>query len=250
VTVGCSAAAPGAPSRGARAPRTATTPPPVTAAPASVFVLPEVTSRAARSAAAEPVNGRAVRFARRFCVLIVGIPTRSTFVRTFCRGKTAKARHGGGQACWPAWHREGSENVLSDHMIHFFRKLRASANRWGGMANTIDCSRMSHSSCQEPDSEASTAPGSTDGPAGRPSGVQWDGGAAARSSSFDLDYDCMNDCVSSLGVSTLLSAYVAGVGCAALPPACPIILGAGAGTIAGACAAACDELESTPTRGQ
>jgi hypothetical protein len=55
-------------------------------------------------------------------------------------------------------------------------------------------------------------------------------------------YDCLNDCVSSLGVSTLLSGAVTSLGCLALPPACPVFVGASVGSIFGACDYACKEL--------
>jgi len=57
-------------------------------------------------------------------------------------------------------------------------------------------------------------------------------------------YECVNDCVSSLGVTTLVGGATASLGCVVLPPACAIFIGAGVGSVLGACEAACEELES------
>jgi hypothetical protein len=57
-------------------------------------------------------------------------------------------------------------------------------------------------------------------------------------------YDCINDCASSLGVASLVSGAVAGLGCYALPPACPAFIAAVPATILQACDSACRELES------
>jgi hypothetical protein len=59
-------------------------------------------------------------------------------------------------------------------------------------------------------------------------------------------YECVNDCVSSLGVSALLSGATATLGCLMVPPACPVFVGASVGTILGACEVACEDLESKP----
>ena len=57
-------------------------------------------------------------------------------------------------------------------------------------------------------------------------------------------YDCVNDCVSSLGVPTLMNGTLVALGCYFFLPACPLIISAGTGSVLGGCAAACDELES------
>lgn len=89
---------------------------------------------------------------------------------------------------------------------------------------TIDCSRMSHAECLPPEELEITSSSASETP-------------------IFGSYDCINDCVSSLGVVGLVSATLTGAGCVALPPACPILLGAGAGSMLGACNAACVELE-------
>lgn len=110
------------------------------------------------------------------------------------------------------------------------------------MPTPIDCSRMSHAEClppEEPEPTRSSAPSPT-------TAAPPNAGAASPPASGFPDfgsYDCINDCVSSLGVAGLLSGTVVGAGCVALPPACPIFLGAGAGAMLGACNAVCVELE-------
>jgi len=59
-------------------------------------------------------------------------------------------------------------------------------------------------------------------------------------------YDCVNECVSSLGVTSLLSGTAASLGCLMLPAACPIFVGVAAGSILGACEGACESLEAKP----
>ena len=98
------------------------------------------------------------------------------------------------------------------------------------MSNTIDCSLMSHPACAEPEAAPNTASEDTASP--------------TREESMLASYDCINECVSSLGVTTLVSGAIASLGCAALPPACPVVVGAAVGSVLGACNAACDELEA------
>jgi hypothetical protein len=57
-------------------------------------------------------------------------------------------------------------------------------------------------------------------------------------------YECINDCASSLGAVSLVSSAVAGIGCYALPPACPAFVAAVPVAIIEACNAACRELEA------
>jgi hypothetical protein len=104
------------------------------------------------------------------------------------------------------------------------------------MSNSIDCSVMSHAACQGPEPETATLPGG-----GAPAPVQPAGGG---SEPLLGSYDCVNDCASSLGVVTLVQGAVAGLGCFALPPACPAFVAAVPVTILGACDSACRELEA------
>lgn len=53
--------------------------------------------------------------------------------------------------------------------------------------------------------------------------------------------ECLNDCVSSLGVAHLVAGAVTGLGCYAVSVACPALIGGAAGAISGWCDAACDE---------
>ncbi len=105
------------------------------------------------------------------------------------------------------------------------------------MSNTIDCMRMSHPVCQ--DLELDPAEGEAALSRSSP------GNQAPRDS-----YDCINECVSSLGVVTLLESSIVALGCYALPPACPVFVGAAAGAVLGGCDAACEELESQKPGGQ
>ena len=97
------------------------------------------------------------------------------------------------------------------------------------MSNTIDCSVMSHASCEDSECTVNSAPPPPGGGAGGETLVG--------------SYDCINDCASSLGVVSLVEGAVAGLGCLALPPACPAFVVAVPVTIIEACDAACRELE-------
>jgi hypothetical protein len=103
------------------------------------------------------------------------------------------------------------------------------------MSNTIDCTLMSHVSCEEQES-ATPTPASS----GAPGPVDTRGGSEPLVGS----YDCINDCASSLGVVTLVEGAVAGLGCLALPPACAALVTAVPVTILEACDSACRELET------
>jgi hypothetical protein len=118
------------------------------------------------------------------------------------------------------------------------------------MSNAIDCSRMSHVSCavetdQEPLASATTTP------TAESSDAATNGGAATLRDSEgravgSASYECVNDCVSSLGVTALVSGATVSLGCLVLPPACPIFIGASVGSVLGACEVACEDLESKP----
>lgn len=110
------------------------------------------------------------------------------------------------------------------------------------MTNPIDCSRMSHVSCYAPESLDPGEPGST-GAAAAPSQAKPGPDVSARDGA---SYDCVNDCVSSLGVTALLSGATTTLGCLMVPPACPIFVGTSVGTILGACKVACEGLQSKP----
>jgi hypothetical protein len=105
------------------------------------------------------------------------------------------------------------------------------------MTTAIDCSRMSHTSCYGLDSDAAEAEGTPPG-----AGQGRDVGDGVQGAS----YECVNDCVSSLGVTTLVSGATAALGCALVPPACGLFVASGASMIVGACAAACEDLEALP----
>jgi hypothetical protein len=98
------------------------------------------------------------------------------------------------------------------------------------MTTPIDCARMSHSSgfsAEEPELVPAATPPTS---------------AASQAEPSRATYECVNECVSSLGVTALLSGAVAALGCSALPPACPIFVGASVGSLLGGCEAACEEL--------
>lgn len=104
------------------------------------------------------------------------------------------------------------------------------------MPDPIDCSRTSHASCQAYESEAESAP------APRERGSE----SKVAPRSPDFSYDCVNDCVSSLGVTTLVSSALVTLGCLAVPAACPVLVGSATGGVLGACDAACRELDAEP----
>lgn len=102
------------------------------------------------------------------------------------------------------------------------------------MSNRIDCSVMSHVACEQPEAPSST-------PAKNESSTLAE--SARQDAPLLASYDCVNDCASSVGVAALVEASVAGLGCVALPPACPAFIAAVPATILTACNEACRELE-------
>ena len=95
----------------------------------------------------------------------------------------------------------------------------------------IDCSMMSHPACYEP----AELDGTEDAPP-----TTEDSDAAAFGS-----YDCINDCVSSLGVPGLVAGAVTGLSCLALTPVgCALVLVGAPSVMAAACNDGCAELES------
>ncbi len=101
------------------------------------------------------------------------------------------------------------------------------------MSNTIDCSNMSHVACEPPDAPVTT-PAQNEAPAAAPT---------PQSEPLVASYDCVNECASSIGAAALVEGAVAGLGCLALPPACPAFITAVPVTILEACNDACLELE-------
>jgi hypothetical protein len=100
------------------------------------------------------------------------------------------------------------------------------------MTDSINCSLMSHASCQAIDvtGAAETRP--------EPAFTEHGENDQVFSS-----YDCVNDCVSSMGVVALVDGALSALGCVALPPACPVLIGTTVGVILGACDGVCRELE-------
>jgi len=111
------------------------------------------------------------------------------------------------------------------------------------MTTPIDCSRMSHATCYTAGSLDPAESGSTASPAAL---SQAKAGPDAGAAPDGASYDCVNDCVSSLGVTALLSSATTALGCVMVPPACPIFIGASVGTMLGACEVACEDLQSKP----
>lgn len=93
------------------------------------------------------------------------------------------------------------------------------------MTDRIDCSLQSHAACLEPDVAS-----------GEPPAPPRQGGAPVAST-----YECIDDCLSSLGVAQLVSGVVVGLGCIVSRPACAVLIGGSAGALAGWCDAKCDE---------
>lgn len=104
------------------------------------------------------------------------------------------------------------------------------------MPNILECSLMSHASCNLPEGPEPTAARAA--PQGTASTADAEGSGAS--------YECVNDCVSSLGVTTLVTGALTSLGCAAFPPACPIFIGTALGSTLAACESACEDLESMP----
>jgi hypothetical protein len=104
------------------------------------------------------------------------------------------------------------------------------------MSNTIDCTRVSHAACFEDIHAGSAPPAAADARE-----------APGTSVHDDASYECVNDCVSSLGVPLLLSGAVSTLGCALVPPACSVFASVTAGATLGACEAACADLQRKPS---
>lgn len=111
------------------------------------------------------------------------------------------------------------------------------------MTSSIDCNRMSHANCYVAEDVDPAESGCTASQAASSQARSVAGASAPRDWA---SYDCVNDCVSSLGVAALLSGATTSLGCLTLPPACPIFIGTSVGAILGACEAACEDLESKP----
>ena len=116
------------------------------------------------------------------------------------------------------------------------------------MSNTIDCSRVSHASCEPPTESSVPAPAVSSPRTAASESPRLSPGVAAlkdaEGKSLGGSYECVNDCISSQGVASLVGGATVSVGCLLLPPACGLFIGAAAGSLLGACEAACEELES------
>jgi hypothetical protein len=88
--------------------------------------------------------------------------------------------------------------------------------------NTIDCTRMSHLACLQPEPEPEFE------------------------SAGDDVYECLNECVGSQAVVAAVNTAIVYSACAALPLACPIFQAANLAAIVGSCAIACDNLTDPP----
>lgn len=93
------------------------------------------------------------------------------------------------------------------------------------MTDRIDCSLQSHPACFEPEADAPdrVAAPVSQGKAHEPTRAE-----------------CINECVSSLGVAVLVSSAVVGLGCLISKPACPVLIGASVGGPLAWCDAQCD----------
>ena len=101
------------------------------------------------------------------------------------------------------------------------------------MPSPIDCSIMSHSACvlyQEEDAGVEQA---TESKPEEPDPVRESGAS----------YDCVNDCMASLGIPSAVAGTTVTVTCLiATAGACAIVAGGALGAFLGACAGGCDEL--------
>jgi len=102
------------------------------------------------------------------------------------------------------------------------------------MSNRIDCTAMSHTTCLEPMAPATEAAPSREPPL-----------ATAPEPSL---YECVDDCISSLGVAQLVASAVTGLGCYAMLPACPVFIGGSAGAILGWCEGQCADVGAAKER--
>ena len=95
------------------------------------------------------------------------------------------------------------------------------------MSNRIDCSIQSHAACFAVEEFTAESPASDS-----------DSRTNAPAPSY---YDCMDDCVASLGVPQLVASVVTGLGCCASQAACPVLIAGAAGAVLGWCDAECDQ---------
>lgn len=98
------------------------------------------------------------------------------------------------------------------------------------MSSQIDCSRQSHPSCAEPEPLASLPHPDEPEPEPEP-----------EPEAPYSHYDCVDDCVSSMGTPLLVGSTVAGLICYGAPPLCPFALGGVAGGVFGWCGAKCED---------
>ena len=109
------------------------------------------------------------------------------------------------------------------------------------MSSRIDCSIMSHPTCvlYEEEGAAGSDPRSeNEGAAESGKAEQPDSPSQSGAS-----YDCVNDCMASLGIPSALAGTAVTVTCLiATAGACAIVAGGALGAFVGACAAGCDEL--------
>ena len=99
------------------------------------------------------------------------------------------------------------------------------------MSSRIDCSVMSHAACipqeHEDGSAARAAPASNQ--------------QTAADDDSGQSYDCVNDCMASLGIPGAVAGTVVTVGCLiATVGGCAVLAGGALGALMGACAGACD----------
>lgn len=104
------------------------------------------------------------------------------------------------------------------------------------MSSRIDCSIMSHATCipyqDEDASPARTAPASSQ---------QTAPDAESTEDDFGQSYDCVNDCMASLGIPGTVAGTVVTVGCLiATVGGCAVLAGGALGALMGACAGRCD----------
>lgn len=97
------------------------------------------------------------------------------------------------------------------------------------MTDRINCSIQSHPACFEPEAEAAESPPATPK------------APTTETNSQSSHYECVDECLSSLGVAHLVSGMAVGLGCIISRPACPILMGGSAGAVLGWCEAKCDE---------
>lgn len=119
------------------------------------------------------------------------------------------------------------------------------------MSNRIDCSIMSHAACGLYE-EGDVTPTRTASAAERTAAHDL---VPTRQLDTDRDiasengasYDCVNDCMASLGIPGAVASTTVAVAClVATAGGCAIVAGGALGALLGACAASCDQLEKAP----